>query len=73
MPTIQISETVKTKLSAMKENAEHTSYDSVVRSLLLQPERCPLCNSTSVRVNNLGGELDCCFDCGADFDRLRGD
>lgn len=34
MPTIQVSEYVKEELDDIKEMEEHTSYDSVVRSLL---------------------------------------
>lgn len=34
MPTVELSEHVKSELDRIKEDEQHTSYDSVVRTLL---------------------------------------
>jgi len=41
MPTIHVSETVKEDLDAIKDGEGHSSYDSVVRSLLYEADRRP--------------------------------
>jgi len=34
--TVQVSDSVKDELDTIKERDEHTSYDSVIRTLLLR-------------------------------------
>lgn len=36
--TVQVSDAVKSELDAIKERDEHTSYDSVIRTLLLRAD-----------------------------------
>lgn len=39
MPTVAVSETVKEELETIKDDEEHTSYDSVIRVLLSEYEQ----------------------------------
>jgi len=38
MPLINVSDYVKKKLDQIKDEEQHTSYDSVIRTLLLERE-----------------------------------
>jgi len=38
MPTVQVSEFVKDELEALKDEKDHTSYDSAIRELMLMAE-----------------------------------
>lgn len=39
MPTIHVTETVKQRLDEIKECEDHTSYDSVIRTLAQEHEQ----------------------------------
>lgn len=40
MPSIHVTEWTKNRLDEIKEREEHSSYDSVVKSLLERAEDC---------------------------------